>query len=652
MSDVLTSPVDSRVGNIDESQPTYYFNLETGQLITDEPAVIASIERGEAPRHLYQLFAMGRLALNREITVSNETDATTRKLGELLCDKSVKIGSRAYEYLDTRDWRAEEDYIPYGHWLLTIISDIQPFLTFHVLEQASLLGVGPHRNGIKKHFGGYPNYYYKLGSRPRYNLGDYDDWSIGQFTDYVEGVFTNLQQGQSFETLLAGGARLHEGPSTHIIEKRTGRPLYVLLEARGYCECRRWDSANYFRWGIKFMIANNGSIPTRPSIDALASQKRAPSTSAILGQFDKLSHYQRELKKVFDAQLAKLMGEVPASSQLHTILRRPLTEIPYSTCFRILAQYKLVNTLIARLAPDKKDGIACTLDPAKFLEKMTRTGAYLSSEIVRKKAEELDLSDHIWPPDHIKYLKIARRPPQYLYSDWSVEQFADHLERTLLTKPESQTLIEALKAIEGPSYALIRARIGDTPGRLLEARGYYLGRRKMTQGDLVAWGVKFMLANNGKPPTHPDTQAFSSKKRGPAPDLINKKFDSWDSFRETVAKAYRNELAKINLRLQQILPELPVGSNLRSALKTAPLSVSIRLVAQYRLVSALGPGISFGYKDTVACSSPDQLLGLLVQSANHLSREKVQAGARKLGVYEDIWPTDNYWENLKIPALA
>ncbi|HSW37002.1 MAG TPA: hypothetical protein VLG37_01380 [Candidatus Saccharimonadales bacterium] len=416
MTETLVRAPEPETGVTIADQIAYFFNLETGQILTDSSAVIASIEAGEAPRHLQQLFAAGKLVVDPEVRFSSEKDneSKIRKLGELLCDKTVKIDKGRYEPLDVIEWDMV-DYLSYGHWLLSVASTIN----VNVVRRAYRLGLGPsigQFQGRKNScFRSLTKYYEALGTNLKNQRGLYKSWDLERVVNYTEVVNQHKPSTQTLMETLAERARSGQGPSYETILTLTGQKPGALLGDKANQPFRYRSNDDLVRLGVEYMLNHDGNVPKTSVIIELAHDNLAPSATTLRRRFGTISNFHRELRSVYyltlrlinklpeerEQKLASIIKSLPPQSLLPHLIQRKDRPLSYETCLRVLAQYKLINALLvdARVSQERKDQLASIAEPSRFIAMMTKPSMGLDEKTIRRTAERIGVAEFIWPSE-------------------------------------------------------------------------------------------------------------------------------------------------------------------------------------------------------------------------------------------------------------
>lgn len=248
-----------------------------------------------------------------------------------------------------------------------------------------------------------------------------------------------------------------------------------------------------------------------------------------------------------------------------------------------------------------------------------------------------------------------------VFDDWSMEDFVKHIKNVggKIGRRPSEKDIDKLfrKSTKYPSCDHITARFGKFR-TAVELAGYVVIHDWETE-DYIAWGVKFMLANNGRRLTQHIEEILSPKKLGPSASQLGIKFGSLKKYHDIVQQAYEDDLQRrekdrseklfeINSRLREgSLPnELFVGADTEDEVL---LRYSKFIVADFLLGE--------NYKNTKLSISTEGnptvrergFVKSLIYANNSITAGDIENAALFNHVFDYIWPMDEYMETLRIP---
>ncbi len=244
-----------------------------------------------------------------------------------------------------------------------------------------------------------------------------------------------------------------------------------------------------------------------------------------------------------------------------------------------------------------------------------------------------------------------------VFDDWTLEDYVSYVRQVGHQVGKRPTLSEfkARSARDGrnPNPQLMYKRFKDIGGirKLQELAGYPVIDFWEDQ-DYIDWGVKFMRANEGKRPAARMIDFLSRKNHGPSSYPVQKKFGGVKNYQSIVEKYYRfleierNE--QIQTKLQAISQELAAGK-IPKKLFLGAKSETERLsrAAQYRVAKEL---LGKNYLDSVLTIGLGKIsiIGGIRKSNSTITPGDIESTALYLGVFDDIWPMDDFLEDLKL----
>jgi|SRR5665213_3468201 len=204
-----------------------------------------------------------------------------------------------------------------------------------------------------------------------------------------------------------------------------------------------------------------------------------------------------------------------------------------------------------------------------------------------------------------------------------------------------------------PGPAVICRLLKCSYGEILELAGYP-NIRSWDLEDYINWGVRFMIANNGEEPSTEPLNLLSAIYRGPHAKTIQNKFGTVTKFRELVRERFEVETkfqeSVRKAKLQQIEHEIDRNefpTVLVEHANTAEDVIAIR--ARYRILKCLLPDVEESYILEKAVIRQQHWFVRAIQHADpHITAGYIETTAVKLGLFEDIWPMDDYMSALKV----
>ena len=256
-------------------------------------------------------------------------------------------------------------------------------------------------------------------------------------------------------------------------------------------------------------------------------------------------------------------------------------------------------------------------------------------------------------------LNKLRKPGRF--ASWSRQDFVDYINQIAVEldgKPTKKDIWELIRSgLVGPSPRIIKNRFG-TFSKALEFAGFP-NIPTWEKEDYINWGVQYMKANSGLTPTCRLIDYLSRLRRGPSATTVAKYFGSLRSYQAAIRPAYskdqRESEAERAKKLSQIETDKESG-NLPSVIFTVSDSEDELLtrVAKYRVVAELLPKLEPKTKLFIASRSLVNENGrgfvdLLMGAGKDLTTGDIETTASYLGVFEDIWPMDEYMKTLRVP---
>ncbi|GAC1483783.1 MAG: hypothetical protein NVS1B7_8450 [Candidatus Saccharimonadales bacterium] len=188
---------------------------------------------------------------------------------------------------------------------------------------------------------------------------------------------------------------------------------------------------------------------------------------------------------------------------------------------------------------------------------------------------------------------------------------------------------------------------------LLELSGY-VNNRSWTEEEYIGWGVKFMLANDGKIPQKPDFEKLSPQRRAPSLRIIFTKFDRLKKYQALTTEAYIDACEERELRqfdrqaeIERLLEDGSLPLKL-TELADTPQKLFV-VSARYQLINKLMPRLSTSHKLTISTyTHMDSVIHAIQQLDPIITAGEVEETAVRLGVFDDLWPLDEYLTTLRV----
>jgi hypothetical protein len=241
-----------------------------------------------------------------------------------------------------------------------------------------------------------------------------------------------------------------------------------------------------------------------------------------------------------------------------------------------------------------------------------------------------------------------------LYDHWGPDEYAkyalDLSTRLGGSKPSDADYTNSARNKEGPAVETIRRTLLGTVKQLNELIGFPNVTR-MTPPDMVYWGSQVRKANAGIRLTTFVVDILSSRKRGPSTRSIYVHFGSWGAFTEQANEQYERDMEhearqrKANLALYE---EMISSGMLPESAKDLSEAELFALGGKYQLIEIFAPSMTTEARARHADLSPVNFLNSLARSRPGLSAGMIELEAVDLGVFDDIWPTNDGLEYLVV----
>jgi hypothetical protein len=237
------------------------------------------------------------------------------------------------------------------------------------------------------------------------------------------------------------------------------------------------------------------------------------------------------------------------------------------------------------------------------------------------------------------------------FRDWTLEQYvanAAALAKTLGRKPLRTDYEAQYEAFQGPGIRMIVSRAGGI-SRLNELIGYP-NIRSWEEEDFIDWGVKVRLANEGRPFTVRDIRRLAGMDRGPTLITIQKRFGSVSKFQTLVGEETEvvvREQEEQDGQLMAKHDELTAAGELVLP-EDADTAAKLRMTAKYLVVRRCLPGMDRETAASMAALRISQFIPALMSKNSQLTAGFVESTAVALGVFDYIWPMDEWRQYLQV----
>lgn len=361
---------------------TLYFDLSEGVLLIGTEAKDYHLEAGGNP-------------------------ADVAPLPQVLLDDSFVIPADRYPKTSFSDWNREDD-ITYAHFLHQIAVESGQRITKDIITKAGYLGIGPrikHFTGAAR-YGNLSNFYTEAGLHDTHQVGRFRHWSRADYVAYIKNIAAEIGGRPSQDILWARQqSGVDTGPSPYDIRQAIGS-TNLLLELAGFPNIHSWDEQDFIDWGVKFMLANNGILPTASRVQKLSLLKKGPSARVIQNRFVLFSTYKERVAEAYARECA--FRQARSAAFIEEILSGIGNDLFPSDLFenapsveaeiQILSKFKVVEKLLGDLTDSQKVELA-RKPPQNFIAGIQNYRPTLSAGEIEEVALRLDVTDEIWPMD-------------------------------------------------------------------------------------------------------------------------------------------------------------------------------------------------------------------------------------------------------------
>lgn len=300
------------------------------------------------------------------------------------------------------------------------------------------------------------------------------------------------------------------------------------------------------------------------------------------------------------------------------------------------------------------------LEYGRWLDSFTRTTdsltTRLSQEMLKRAYRlcagpsigQIGRADSRFKPVTAYYTALEIVPQLNAYVSWKPQDFANYVEGIFVelleaTNGEQGAMVPLNEEVDrraklglGPSVEVLRKH-GGYPMQHMVLNGY-VDVENMTLDDYVKWGVRFMKANDGKPPTRDAINLLSRTRRAPNANTVLKKF-RWGVFLSKVGASYVQQRgAAIVRRVPAINQEMMNGKLPPDILHDIPAEKIITVRATWLLVNRLLPCLAPAHKRVIARHvEPSELIEVLKYTGD-INDDDITESAANLGIVQDLWP--------------
>lgn len=206
--------------------------------------------------------------------------------------------------------------------------------------------------------------------------------------------------------------------------------------------------------------------------------------------------------------------------------------------------------------------------------------------------------------------------------------------------------------------------------KLLELAGYPV-IDLWNEQDYIDWGVKFMMANDGVPPTALMADYLSGKRQGPSHTAICNNFTKMRNYQKQVICAY------VEARYDQISEEAEIVAAIAADIKqknipcelfeedtinvqNMPTDMVIKTLktaarkgefltsyAKFKVIERIVPGMGVDRRLAVSKDATGNFISA-VRKHSDVSPADIEHAALTMGYFDFIWPIDDYKHKLKL----
>ncbi len=376
-------------------QTQSYFDLATGQLLIGEEAYAAHIEAGNHPGDI-------------------------EKFGRILVSGTRMINAYDLPNIDHSNWPDSDTPVWIKHLHETIQrEDPKRVVTKEVILRAGFMGLIPRIRYFRDLPGELSAVYNDAEVFDARQRDNFKHWTTREFVDYVQRLVVRFHGKPSYEQLKLACSE-PGNPNLRQIRYRIEGGVSTLYEMAGFPNIRTWGYDQYIEWGVKFMFANEGRLPTLPALRHLHAQSLGPDVSTIYKNVAPFSKYKQLVQEDYDLEVEwrnaerehKLMLIDNALSD--GILSLSLYEIAQSEdeLISIWAKYLVIERLLPNLEAQYKCQNSIIQRSDWFIRAIQRVNPEISAGRIEQTASLLGVFDDIWPlDDYMDYLKVPGPKP-------------------------------------------------------------------------------------------------------------------------------------------------------------------------------------------------------------------------------------------------
>lgn len=253
---------------------------------------------------------------------------------------------------------------------------------------------------------------------------------------------------------------------------------------------------------------------------------------------------------------------------------------------------------------------------------------------------------------------------RHAFDEWTQQDCLKHLKKIgqqLKRRPTERDLLNRIrKGKKEPSPFIIGQKFkGRGIASIAERATGYVNVKSWDNEDFINWGKKFMRANQGVIPTSRALDFLVNRGYGPSQSSIKRRFDGILKYQAILNKEYEEEVAKIEIdrkdKLEKIRAIAESDSRAAALFEDGAEEETLLIrYARYEVVNdLLGPNqtdskLSISLSGTKTLPAKN-LVGQIRKVNDAFTAGDIEYSALTHGVFDYLWPMDDYMTTLKIP---
>jgi hypothetical protein len=259
-----------------------------------------------------------------------------------------------------------------------------------------------------------------------------------------------------------------------------------------------------------------------------------------------------------------------------------------------------------------------------------------------------------------KSINAKETHPIGIFDGWAIEDYIRYIKKigTKIGKKPTENIFWEFahkNPWSSPSPALIAKSIGGKYGigPIMELAGY-LDIKNWNDDDYIAWGKKFMKANDGMELSTPILSYLSPQELSPSARAIIDKF-GMSNFKSKVQQEYLSEKEHEETvhseKLAEIEQRITKGQISKELFESAASEEDLILFfAKYQVVHHLCPDWEESTKIIISSRGfhETNFVGSIRKLNNAFTAGDIESAALYLDVFDDIWPMNEYMQTYKL----